>query len=386
MFKDRLISLKGEDLLRTLRTAEFGGGVKAFIAGRPCTQFCTNDYLGLSHHPDVTAAVRAAVDETGFGAGSAPLIAGHTRYHKELREYLARFKGSETALLFGSGYLANVGIIPALAGEGDVILSDSLNHASIIDGCRLSRADVKVYRHADPSSLEASLKSCGGYKRRWVVTEGVFGMDGEVAPLPDILHIAGTRDAGVIIDDAHATGTIGKTGRGTLEHFGLEPGDGVIQMGTLGKALGSYGAFVAGTRVVIDWLVNSARSFMFSTALPPAACAAAIASLRVIERQPERTALLRKNADHLRSSLLQAGFKVLGDGTPIVPLIMGSAHDAVKLASSLMDAGYYAPAIRPPTVPEGMSRLRFTVSSLHTADDIEGLVEALLPSPPAGEG
>jgi len=376
MFNSRLSTITEAGLLRALKVLESAKGVKARIGGKPLTLFCTNDYLGLSHHPRVTEAAKVAMDDIGFGAGSAPLISGHTIYHRRLEEELAVFKGAEAALLFGSGYLANTGIIPAIASEGDVIFSDSLNHASIIDGCRLSRAETKIYKHCDVSSLEALLKQFGGYNRRFIVTEGVFSMDGDIAPLPEILTLANEYGATVMLDDAHATGTIGASGRGTLEHFGLPPGN-TIQMGTLGKSLGSYGAFVAASRDTIDWLVNSARSFMFSTALPPSVCASASASLNIIQEEPERLGRLRNNAESLRQSLVQAGFKVIGGGTPIVPVLVGKAEDAVRLASSLLEAGFYAPAIRPPTVPDGESRIRFTVSALHTEDDIEGLVKAV---------
>jgi len=372
MFNKRILSLKETGLHRTLRTVESVQGVRAVVDGKPCTLFCTNDYLGLAGHPDVRTAAKNAIDNMSAGAGSAPLISGHTSYHKKLEDEIAAFKGAESALLFGSGYLANTGIIPALAGEGDAIFSDSLNHASIVDGCRLSKAEVKIYGHAAPSSLEALLKESSGYKSRFIVTEGVFSMDGDIALMPDIMELAKCYGAQVILDEAHATGTIGETGHGTLEHFGL-PVDDVIQMGTLGKALGSYGAFVAASGEVTDWLTNSARSFMFSTALPPSTCAAASASLNVITNEPGRLSQLRENSDLLRTSLLEAGFKVLGAGTPIIPVLVGDAGKASRLASSLLEAGFYAPAIRPPTVPAGMSRIRLTMSALHAKEDIEGL-------------
>jgi 8-amino-7-oxononanoate synthase len=372
----QISSLITASLFRTLKNVESINGVKAVIGGRTLTLFCTNDYLGLSGHPKVREAAKAAIDDIGFGAGSAPLIAGHTVYHERLESELARFKGAEKALLFGSGYLANTGMIPALASDGDAILSDELNHASIIDGCRLSKAEVFIYNHCDPASIEEKLKDCKSCNRRIIVTEGVFSMDGDIAPLPEVNGLAEKYDAALIVDEAHATGTIGAAGRGSFEHFGIAPGNS-IQMGTLGKALGSYGAFVAANSDTIDWLVNKARSFIFSTALPPAACAAASAALQLIKEEKEKCGLLREKARTLRSSLKADGFNVLGDGTPIIPMVIGKADEALKLSAALMEAGYYVPAIRPPTVPEGKSRLRLTVSALHTLEDIEGLLDAL---------
>ena len=293
MYKKLIDGLKEKNLLRRLKTVESYGGTRALIDGKELTLFCSNDYLGMASHPLVRDAAKEAIDEAGSGSGAAPLITGHKRYHERLTGEIAPFKGAQAALLFGSGYLANTGMLPALALEGDVILSDELNHASIIDGCRLSKAEVKTYRHCDAAALESALKASRGHERKFIVTEGVFSMDGDVAPLPEIVRLAKRHGAYVILDEAHATGTLGPTGRGTLEHFGLGA-DGVIQMGTLGKALGGYGAFVAASTEIAEWLTSSARSFVFSTALPPAVCAAASASLRVIEDEPERLYRLRK--------------------------------------------------------------------------------------------
>jgi 8-amino-7-oxononanoate synthase len=376
MLNKYISSLKEKNLLRALRTVEHIDGVRAIVDGRPCTLFCTNDYLGLSKHPALAEAAAEAIKKEGSGAGSAPLIAGHTPYHARLAGEIASFKGARDALLFGSGYLANTGLITALAGEGDVILSDSLNHASIIDGCRLSRAAIKVYPHADLAALETILNSSSGLARRLIVTEGVFSMDGDIAPLPEISDLAARYGATLVVDEAHATGVLGSTGRGTLEHYGL-PAGGIIQMGTLGKALGSYGAFAAADKAVIQWLTSSARSFMFSTALPPAACASASAALQIINQEPERLHLLRENTETLRTSLKDVGFNILGEGTPIIPVMVGDAGETVRVAEKLLEYGFYAPAIRPPTVPGGGSRIRFTVSALHARADIEALMDAL---------
>lgn len=373
-FSDRLNTLGKKNLLRKLKTLENLSGISATVDGRKCTLFCTNDYLGLSSHPKVMAAAISAIDEFGFGSGSAPLISGNSIYHKKLAGDIADFKASEASVLFGSGYTANTSIIPALAGDGDAIISDSLNHASIIDGCRLSRGDVKVYRHCDMGSLAYCLGQSKDHERRLIITEGVFSMDGDIAPLPEIMNLAEEYDATVLLDEAHSTGTIGSSGRGTLEHFNIKSGR-IIQMGTLGKALGSFGAFVASSDKTIDWLINSARGFIFSTALPPSSCAAASAALRVIIEEPNRLTHLQKNSEALRSSLTGMGFSVLGCGTPIVPVVTGGAEETLRLASFLMESGFYAPAIRPPTVPENECRLRLTVSALHTSADIDALLD-----------
>ena len=372
-FSRRLKYLEEHNLLRSIKTVEKLDGTNAVINGKRCTLFCTNDYLGLSSHPAVKAAAISAIGEFGFGSGSAPLISGNSIYHKKLAGDISAFKGSESSILFGSGYIANTSIIPALAVHGDAIISDSLNHASIIDGCRLSRADVKVYGHCDMGSLAGCLEQSKKYERRLIITEGVFSMDGDIAPLPEIIKLAEESAAIVLVDEAHATGTIGPSGRGTLEHFKIKSNR-IIQMGTLGKALGSFGAFVATSNEVVDWLINSARGFIFSTALPPSTCASASAALRVITEGPERLTSLRKNSDTLRSSLDNMGFKVLGSGTPIIPVVIGGAEETLKLASYLMESGFYAPAIRPPTVPENECRIRLTASALHTNADIEALM------------
>jgi 8-amino-7-oxononanoate synthase len=362
---------------RSLKTFEKLSPTRAVINGREVTLFCTNDYLGLAAHPEVIASAKEASENSGFGAGSAPLISGHTPYHENLRKDIADFKSAASSLLFGSGYLANTGIIPALAKEGDVIFSDRLNHASIIDGCRLSKAEVNVYGHNDHAGLKKLLAKKSGYKKRLIVTEGVFSMDGDIAPLPEIARLAEEYNALLMVDEAHSTGVLGSTGRGIFEHFKSSAGPSVIQMGTLGKALGSYGAFAAANVETIDLLINSARSFIFSTGLPSPACAASSAALRVLKTETERLARLHDNARMLRDGLKQLGFKVTGGGTPIIPVIVGDAEAAVKLSNALMDAGSYAPAIRPPTVPEGGCRIRFTVSAAHESSQIESLLGAV---------
>ena len=258
---------------------------------------CSNDYLGLSQHPALREAALSAMERFGFGSGASRLVSGTSRMHEELENALATFKKAEATILFNSGYAANTGIIPALVQEGDVVFSDSLNHASIVDGCRLSRAVVQVYRHKDVNQLETLLKENGHARRKLIVTDGVFSMDGDIAPLPDIVALADRYGALLMVDDAHATGVLGKTGRGTVEHFGLE-GRVPIQMGTLGKALGSFGAYVAGNKDLIDFLINRSRSYIYSTSLPPAVCAASLVALRIIDSEPERRESLWRNRKH----------------------------------------------------------------------------------------
>lgn len=362
---------------RFLKITERISPTRAVIDGREVTLFCTNDYLGLATHPKVISAAKGASENHGFGAGSAPLISGHSGYHENLRKEVADFKSTASSLLFGSGYLANTGIIPALAKEGDVIFSDRLNHASIIDGCRLSGAEVKIYGHNDHAGLKKLLSEKSGYKKRLIVTESVFSMDGDIAPLPEIVRLSEEYNALLMIDEAHSTGVLGSTGRGIFEHFGLSAGTSVIQMGTLGKALGSYGAFAAANAETIDLLINCARSFIFSTALPSPACAASSAALRVLGDEPERLVRLHDNARMLRGGLKKLGLKVTGGGSPIVPVIVGGADETMKLSDALLVAGFYAPAIRPPTVPEGECRIRFTVSATHEPSEIEALLCAV---------
>jgi len=376
MFENDLRQLEARGLLRKLRTVKPLGGAKGLIDGREVTLFCSNDYLGLKEHPKVVEAAKRALEKGGIGSGAAPLISGYTEHHEMLSRRVAKAKSAESALVFGSGYLANTGVIPALAEEPDIILSDELNHASLIDGCRLARAKVLVYRHGDVDQLKHMLIGLIAYRRRWVVTESVFSMDGDIAPLDEIVELCRTHGANAIIDDAHATGTIGRTGKGSLEHFGIGP-QGVVQIGTLGKALGSYGAFAAADDDVVRWLINSSRTFMFSTALPPPVCAAATAALDVVETEPELLEKLWKNTRLMRYCLQECGLEVLGGMTPIAPVLVGDPKEAVRISHALLDEGYFAPAVRPPTVPEGGSRIRFAVTASHTEEEIEGVCDAL---------
>ncbi len=370
MFKQELLQLEKRHLLRRLTIVESYDGPYITINGKRLLLLCSNDYLGLAGHPALRKAASAAMERYGFGSGASRLVTGTSALHRELEQKIARFKGAEAALAFNSGYAANTGIIPAIAGEGDVILSDGLNHASIIDGCRLSKAEVKVYRHRDVAHVEDLLKKTFFARRTLVITDGVFSMDGDIAPLPELVFLAEKYGALLMVDDAHATGVLGDTGRGTTEHFGLA-GQVPVQMGTLGKALGSFGAFVTGGRTLIDYLVNRSRSFIFSTALPPMVCAASIAALDIVDREPERREKLRENGERFVQGLLSLGVALADTGTPIVPLMIGDSEKALTISEKLLEYGIYAAAIRPPTVPEGAARIRTTVTATHTAEDID---------------
>ncbi len=370
-----LEEIEARDLLRKPRLIEGPIGPHVTIDGRDTLLLCTNDYLGLTNHPAVKRAAHEAIDSYGAGAGASRLVAGTLSIHEELETALARLKGTETAIAFGSGYLANVGTVSALMRRGDVIYSDELNHASIIDACRLSRATVRIFPHKDTHALEKMLRDDPNFRRRLIVTDGVFSMDGDIAPLPELVRLASEFDCYLMVDDAHATGVVGPQGRGTAAHFGLE-GQVDIQMGTLSKALGSYGAFVAGARGLIDYLVNRARSFIFTTALPPASAGAALEALRVLEREPHRRERLWKNAEMLKAGLRSRGFELGMSETFIIPVIIGGARECLAMAETLLENGVFAQAIRPPSVPEGASRLRVVPTGEHNMDDMEFALEA----------
>ena len=345
------------------------------LDGRIYLVLASNNYLGLTHHPDVQKAAVEAVLRYGTGSGGARLTTGTHPLYDQLENELAAFKGTEAALVFGSGYAANVGSISALAGPDDVVFSDALNHASIIDGCRLARCRVVVFRHADMAHLQQCLAATPCAGRRLIVVDGVFSMDGDLAPLPELTALAAQYGAMTMVDDAHATGVLGG-GRGTAAHFGLEGGID-IQMGTLSKAFGAEGGYVAGKRCLIEYLVHRARSFVFSTALSPASVAAALQALRLIAAQPQLTARLTCNSAFMRQCLAQAGLCVPEGITPIIPLVVGPAEAALKLAEALRGKGLLISAIRPPTVPEGESRLRIAVSAAHEQAELEAAAGAI---------
>jgi 8-amino-7-oxononanoate synthase len=373
--QDRLDELKGLGLYRRMRMVSGPQGPHVVLDGKPVLLLCSNNYLGLADHPRVREAAADAAMRWGAGAGASRLVSGNMTLHRRLEERLAAFKGTQSALLFGSGYLANIGVVPALARRGELVFSDELNHASIIDGCRLSGAETFVYRHADLDHLAWGLRNADG-RGALIVTDGVFSMDGDIAPLEEIVELARHHDVRVMVDDAHGTGTLGPGGRGTVAAAGLE-GEVDVIVGTLGKALGSYGAFVACDGALARYLVNSARALIFSTGLPPASAAAAIAALELIGEQPRRVERLAANADALRAALAREGFDVAGSETQIVPLIVGDADLALRICEAALESGVFAQAIRPPTVPEGTSRLRLAVMASHTRTELRDAARTL---------
>ena len=375
--KSELDQLHQAGLWRSLRSVTTAPTGRVLLDGRDVILLGSNNYLGLSVHPIVTEAAVTAARKYGTGASASRLMSGNCDLYTELESKIAKVKETEAALVFGSGYLANIGTIPVLAGDGDLILSEALNHASLIDGCRLSHATKQIYRHCDIEHLESLLTQSTKFRRRLIVTDGVFSMDGDIAPLPEICALADRYDAMVMVDDAHSFGVLGEKGGGTVEHFGLE-NRGVIQMGTLSKAVGGLGGYVAGSADLINFLVNRSRSFIFTTGLPPATLAAASAALDVIRSTPELRQRLSSNVLLLKNALLEKGFELLPSETQILPLILGAADVASRFAEALLSHGVYAPAIRPPTVPEGTSRLRLSVIASHTPEDLETAVEGFV--------
>ena len=373
---EELKALDAKNLRRHLRRLGSAQGPEIILNCKRVLNFCSNDYLGLAGHPAVLAAAQKAVRDWGAGAGASRLIVGNLEIFAALEAALARLKGYPAALLLGSGYQANLGLIPALAGRGDAVFSDRLNHASLIDGCRLSRAEVKIFEHLDLNRLEEQLKPAGNFRRRLIVVESLFSMDGDVFPLPDLCRLAKQYDAMTYVDEAHATGTLGPTGRGGLEHFGMEAEVDVL-MGTLGKALGSFGAFVCGSRELMDYFVNRARSFIFATGLPPAAVGAALEAVRMLETQPRLHEALLQNLRFLRDGFKKSGLPLPKEAVPIFPVVIGDAKKTLAAADRLLAAGIFVQAIRPPTVPEGTSRLRITVRADHSAAHLEKLLAGL---------
>ena len=353
--------------LRTVMSAPTG---TINLDGRDVVLLGSNNYLGLSTHPKVIAAAVEATEIFGTGASGSRLISGNSDLYTTLEANLAKMKNTEAALVFSSGYTANTSILPVLAGEGDLILSDALNHASIIDGCRLSRATKTIYRHCDVEHLRALLSESAAFRRRLIVTDGVFSMDGDIAPLADIYEVAADYEAMLLVDDAHGFGVLGKDGSGTVAHFGLEGTD-IIQMGTLSKAVGALGGYIAGRRALIELLVNKARGFIFTTGLPPATLAGATAALDVMRSSPELRQHLFSHAKCLKTALIDLDYTLLPSETQILPVVLGSPQQATSVSDALLAEGVFAPAIRPPAVPPDTSRLRLTVMATHTGTEIQ---------------
>ena len=364
----RLDELKELGLSRRTRLVSGPQGPHVVLDGKPVVLLCSNNYLGLADHPRVREAAAEAAMRWGVGAGASRLVSGTMTIHRRLEERLAAFERREAALLFGSGYLTNAGVVAALARPGDVVFSDELNHASIIDGCRLSRAEIFVYSHRDVDHLAWGLEQAE-HRGALIVTDSVFSMDGDVAPLEHILELAERHRVRVMVDEAHATGALGPGGRGALAEAGLEDHADVI-VGTLGKALGSYGGYVACDRAMARYLVNAARTFIFSTAVPPPAAAAALAALEILEEEPRRVHRLASNAAALRADLEREGFDLQGSRTQIMPVVVGEADLAMRICDAALARGVFAQAIRPPTVPAGTSRLRLAVMASHRPGEL----------------
>lgn len=376
-FSDELDALRAEGLYRSMRVINGAQGSRVELDGRQVLLLCSNNYLGLADHP---ALKRAAVEgvEFGVGSGASRLVSGTMDLHEKLEMRIAAFKGTEKALLFNSGYAANTGIISALVGRGDAIFSDRLNHASIVDGALLSRAGLHRYPHRDMAALERMLQEKGGKGRRLIVTDGVFSMDGDIAPLAKLVQLAKQYGALLMVDDAHGSGVLGASGRGSGELCGVLNGID-IHMGTLGKGFGSFGAYAASNGIIRDYLVNKARSFIFSTSLPPAVLAASIAALEVVD-SPEGALLrekLQANVALFKERLTASGFDTMGSETQIVPIFVGPAKTTMEFSSELLQQGLFVQGIRPPTVPAGSCRLRCTIMATHEAEDLEAAAETI---------
>jgi 8-amino-7-oxononanoate synthase len=373
---DELTALDAQHLQRhlTVRTGPQQATVE--FDGRTYINFGANDYLGLAADPRLATAATQAITADGWGAGASPLITGRSAAHVELEKKLAEFEAAEAALVFTSGFAANCGTVAALVGTGDAIYADAKNHASLIDGCRLSRAEIHIYRHDDVDHLTELLRNAQSYRRRLIVTDSLFSMDGDLAPLPQLAELAKKHGAMLMIDEAHATGVFGKHGRGVAEHFGVE--DAVhIRIGTLSKALGSSGGFVVGRRNLIEWLVNRARSYVFSTAFPPAVAAAAVEALNIVHSEPQRRQELLARAAIARQKLSTQGWNVGRSASQIIPVYVGEPDRTMQLALALRERGLLVPGIRPPSVPPGESLLRISLSYSHTANMVDTLVAAL---------
>ena len=373
---DELIKIKDSGLYRNLRAVENAQDTHIEIEGKTYLSFCSNNYLGLANHPSVIEAVKGAVDVYGWGAGASRLVSGNMTLHETLEKEISKFKIKDASIVFPTGYMANLGVITSLVSNGDLVICDRLNHASIIDGCRLSGADFRVYAHCNMEKLENILKKSTMYNRKLIVTDSVFSMDGDLAPLPDIVKIAAKYNAMLMVDEAHGTGVFGQNGRGVAEHFNLCKEVDIV-MGTLSKAIGSLGGYVSGDIDLISYLRNKARSFMYTTALPPAVCAASIAGIKLIQEDPSLRESLWHNVSFIRDKLKSLKINTLSFESQIIPVLIGDALTADNISKLLYEKGILIPAIRPPTVPANSSRLRMTVMSTHTEGDLERLLQVL---------
>lgn len=382
--RDELQRLRAQHLYRTRRVLESPQGVEVRVGGVTLLSFCSNDYLGLANDERVVAAFRSGAERYGVGSGASHLVTGHSVAHHALEEELAVFVGAERALLFSTGYMANLGVVSALLDRHGTAFEDKLNHASLIDAARLSGAQVERYAHADLTRLEALLGAADG--ERLILTDGVFSMDGDVANVARLAALAQQHAAWLLVDDAHGLGVLGARGRGTLEHFGLPPQAPLILLGTLGKAFGTFGAFIAGDEDLVEYLIQRARPYIYTTALPPAVAEATRASLRIVQEENWRRDVLNARIAQFRSGAAQLGLKLLDSPTPIQALILGEAQAAMVASDTLRARGILVAAIRPPTVPAGSARLRITFSAQHSVQHVERLLEALAALPQTSTG
>jgi 8-amino-7-oxononanoate synthase len=372
----RLSEAEAAGLRRTLRVVEDFDGAEVTVAGRKYISFASNDYLGLARHPDIVASAKAALEKYGAGAGASRLVIGDLAIHHELEDCIARFKGREAARLFATGYLANIGAVCALVGPGDAIISDEKNHSSIIDACRLSRAKILIYRHVDMDSLREKLEEAKDLRNRLVITESVFSIDGDIAPVNQVAQLAKEFGAWSMIDEAHATGIVGEKGRGAEELFNCTGAVDIV-MGTLSKAVASQGGFIAGGRGLMDLLINASRTLIYSTGLAPAAAAAAKESLGVMEREPQRRKRLFENVARINQMATDLSLRDQPSETPIIPLVIGDEKDAVKAFEMLLEKGLIVPVMRYPTVPKSQAVLRISLSCEHTTEHLNRLTDAL---------
>ncbi|MCG3117521.1 MAG: 8-amino-7-oxononanoate synthase [Candidatus Manganitrophus sp. SA1] len=375
-FQKEISFLSKHHLLRTLVPIDSGQTTTLEQDGKIFLHFSSNNYLGLAGHPTLKSTAIRAIQDWGVGGGASRLVSGNSRLYFELETRIAKFKNTESALVFPSGYAANIGSIGALVQKQDLIFADRLCHASLIDGARLSKATLRVYRHKDTEQLAKLLRQKKKKEQTLIITDGVFSMDGDIAPLAEILRLAEEFDALIYLDDAHAIGVLGPNGRGTCDYFGLSSPR-IIQMGTLSKALGSLGGFIATDRVFIEYLINKARPFIYTTALPPALLATALAGFDLIENDPEIRNRLWRLTSHVRTQINQMGFNTCGSETPIIPILIGPTETALTFSQKLVEEGIYIPAIRPPTVPDGTSRLRISLMATHTDEQIQVLLNSL---------
>ncbi|HLF17592.1 MAG TPA: 8-amino-7-oxononanoate synthase [Candidatus Omnitrophota bacterium] len=368
--QDTLDELEQQGLKRQMRLVKGGQGRRIMIDGKEALNFCSNNYLGLADDERLQRAAIASMKEEGFGAGASRLVCGNMGSHRLLEKKLAAMKGTEDCLVFSTGYMANVGIIASLFGREDIIFSDRLNHASIIDGILLSQAEFKRYPHRDMEALEAMLKEAAGYKKKAIITDSVFSMDGDIAPLDIIVRLAKKHDCLVMVDEAHAFGVMGEKGKGLAEHFGVERSID-IQMGTLSKAAGSFGAYCCGSKELISYFINKARSFIYTTGMPPSVAAASLKAVEIIEAEPELRSKLWMNTNYIREGLQKLGFDTMNSETPIIPVLIKDTALTVQFSETLLEEGIFISAIRPPTVPANGARLRLTVTSKHTQADLD---------------